>query len=93
MGFWTGPLLGIFLLGIFTRRANAPGVIAGAIVGAICAGIWALVLHYTPWLYAFVGLVPTVVVGYLVSVATTPPKPEQIEGMTFYTRFPIKEGD
>ncbi len=89
MGFWTGPLLGIFLLGLFTRRANATGVIIGALTGAICCGIWALVLHYTPWLYAFVGLVPTVTIGYLVSVATTPPEPEQIEGMTFYTRFPL----
>ncbi len=91
MGFWTGPLLGIFLLGLFTRRANATGVIVGAITGAICAGIWALVLDYTPWLYAFVGLVPTLTVGYLVSTATAPPEPEQIEGMTFYTRFPLDE--
>ncbi len=93
MGFWTGPLLGIFLLGLFTRRANATGVIVGAITGAICAGIWALVLDYTPWLYAFVGLVPTLTVGYLVSTATAPPEPEQIKGMTFYTRFPLDEGN
>ncbi len=91
MGFWTGPLLGIFLLGLFTRRANATGVIVGAITGAICTSIWALVLHYTPWLYAIVGLIPTITIGYLVSVATTPPEPEQIEGMTFYTRFPLDE--
>jgi len=89
MGFWTGPLLGIFLLGLFTRRANATGVIVGALTGAICCSIWALLLHYTPWLYAIVGLIPTVTIGYLVSVATTPPEPEQIEGMTFYTRFPL----
>jgi len=92
MGFWTGPLLGIFLLGLFTRRANATGVILGAITGAICAGICALVLHFSPWLYAFVGLVPTLTVGYLVSTATAPPEPEQIEGMTFYTHFPVDEG-
>ncbi len=89
MGFWTGPLLGIFLLGLFTRRANATGVLVGAITGAICTTIWAQYLQFTPFLYSFVGLVPTVVVGYLVSLATAPPNPEQIEGMTIYTHFPV----
>lgn len=87
MGFWTGPLLGIFLLGLFTRRANATGAIIGAVVGTICTYTWAS-QGFTAWMYAFVGLVPTLTIGYLVSLSTAAPKPEQLEGMTIYTRFP-----
>ena len=90
MGFWTGPLLGIFLLGIFTRRATAKGVIIGAIAGFICVLVWAQA-GFTPFMYSFVGTIPTVVVGYLASLATAPPEPEQLEGMTLYTHFPLEE--
>ena len=88
MGFWAGPLLGIFLLALFTRRANATGAVVGAIVGAACTSVWAR-LGFTPWMYAFIGVVPTLVVGYLVSLATAPPRSEQIEGLTIYTHFPV----
>ena len=87
MGFWTGPLLGIFLLALFTRRATAKGVIIGAVAGAICTTIWAR-YGFTAYMYHFVGLLPTLLVGYLVSIATGPPKPEQIEGLTVFTRRP-----
>lgn len=89
-GFWAGPLMGMFLLGLFTRRATSQGVIVGAITGFIGAVIWS-VLGYTPFMYIVASTIPTLVVGYLVSLATPPPKPEQLEGLTFYTRLPLKE--
>ncbi len=90
MGFWSGPLLGIFLLGILTRRANTKGVVIGAIVGVICTTIWAQ-LGFTPFMYGFIGGAATVVVGYLLSLVTERPRPEQIEGLTCYTRFPSEQ--
>ena len=89
-GFWAGPLMGMFLLGLFTRCATIVGVVAGALVGFACCLIW-MVQGYTPFMYMAVGTVPTVIIGYLVSLATPPPKPEQLEGMTCYTHLPLKD--
>lgn len=58
-------------------------------VGAITTGICAN-RGFSPWLFAVVGLVPTVIIGYLISLVTAPPKPEQLERMTIYTRFPLR---
>jgi len=87
MGFWTGPLLGIFLLGYFTRRANTLGVLIGALVGLICT-CWFQQAGGNEFLYALVGLVPTLIVGILVSglhrKETT--KTESLSGLTIWTR-------
>ena len=65
-----GSMLGIFLLGILTKRANS----RGALVGALCAlATLALVMRYTSvawtW-YAAIGTVVTFAVGFLVSLST-----------------------
>lgn len=81
MGYFAGGLLGLFLLGMLTRRANGHGAFVGAIVGTL------VVLMVTendfplPALYAMlgfeaipfiwstaVGLVVTLLVGYLLSL-------------------------
>ncbi|MGH7458701.1 MAG: sodium:solute symporter family transporter [Longimicrobiaceae bacterium] len=81
MGYFAGGLLGLFLLGMLTKRANGHGVFTGAIVGTL------VVLMVTendfplPRLYDWfgfgpipfiwstaVGLVVTLVVGYLISL-------------------------
>ena len=85
MGFWTGPLVGIFLLGFFTRRANTVGVLVGAVTGLICT--WRFQqAGGNEFLYALVGLVPSMVVGYLVSVTTPAPDSKQLAGLTYWTR-------
>jgi SSS family transporter len=67
-----GSMLGIFLLGVLTRRATS----RGALIGALCAlATLAAVMRYTniawTWYVAF-GTVVTFVVGGLVSLATPP---------------------
>ena len=81
MGYFAGGLLGLFLLGMLTRRANGTGAFVGAIVGTL------LVLMMTendfrlPHLYEWLGMEPipfiwstalgltaTWVVGYAVSL-------------------------
>ncbi|MEM1043633.1 MAG: sodium/solute symporter [Bacteroidota bacterium] len=91
MGYFAGGLLGLFLLGMLTRRANGHGAFAGAIVGTL------VVLMVTendfglPALYALLGFEPipfiwstavglgvTMTVGYLVSMLGRPASPEQL---------------
>ena len=64
-----GSMLGIFLLGILTKKANS----RGALVGALCAlATLAYVMHFTAiawtW-YVAIGTIVTFVVGFAVSYA------------------------
>ena len=95
MGYFAGGLLGLFLLGMLTRRANGTGAFVGAITGTL------VVLMVTendfplPRLYEWfdfapipfiwstgIGLIITLVVGYLLSLAGRPVAPEQLDGTT-----------
>jgi SSS family transporter len=63
-----GPMLGAFLLGVLTTRANQAGVVAGIGVSLVCM---LLVKAYTPlawtW-YVLVGTLVCVTVGYATSL-------------------------
>ncbi len=66
-GFAAGILLGIFALGILTKRANQPGALVGMIAGiSILCGIKFGTSVAWPW-YAVVGAITTFTVGYLAS--------------------------
>ena len=90
MGFWTGPLLGIFLLGFFTRRANTVGVLTGAVIGLACTVAFQRA-GGNEFLFAFVGTIPTLVVGYLMSLFTGAGREQELLGLTIWTR--TSEGD
>jgi solute:Na+ symporter, SSS family len=67
-----GALLGVFLLGVLTRRANQ----SGAIVGMICGfGVELYLWRWTPipltW-WVMIGTAVTFSTGYLISAFTTP---------------------
>ena len=63
-----GPMLGAFLLGILTRRANQAGVVTGIGVSLVCM---LLVKTYTPlawtW-YVLAGTIVCMTVGYVTSL-------------------------
>jgi SSS family transporter len=65
-GFLSGPLIGMFLLGVLTRRANGFGVLAGALIGA---GVtWWYSTTAISWLwYAPIGCSVTLVAGWVLS--------------------------
>ncbi|MDB6093155.1 MAG: hypothetical protein JWM32_717 [Verrucomicrobia bacterium] len=68
MSPFAGPLLGIFLLGMLTKRANTFGAWGGAGFGAVAT---IAVTYFTPihWLwYYVVGSLGTLAVGYLLSL-------------------------
>jgi solute:Na+ symporter, SSS family len=101
MGYFAGGLLGLFLLGMLTKRANGTGAFIGAITGTL------VVLMVTandiplPRLYEVMGIEPipfiwstaiglviTFIVGYLISLAGPRVAPERLTNTTI-VRTPL----
>jgi len=83
--FWMGsPLAGMFVLGIFTRRANGIGACLGAVLGA--AGILAVMMltKLSGLLYPVIGLIGCVVTGYVVSIVFSSGR-RDLAGLTIHT--------
>jgi Na+/proline symporter len=82
IGFFSGPLLGMFLLGILTTRVDSLSAIVGAIVGFVSALL--LWNHVSFIWYAVTGCVPTLVFGYGMSFLTGGCKNSQILPLTIW---------
>lgn len=69
LGMLGGGLAGVFVLGIFTRRANGPGALLGIIVST---AVLYLVKQHTQahfLLYGAIGIITCVAVGYIAALA------------------------
>jgi len=92
LGLLLGSLTGVFILGIFTRRATG----AGALIGALfSAAMLAAIQRYTSlhfFLYGGIGILACVGVGYLVSLAL-PGGARTLPGLTIYTMLPRKSSE
>lgn len=65
---FTGPLLGIYLLGMFTQRARSGGVLAGGVTGTLVA-IYVAFFSTIGFIWPTVfGLIATLVPGYALSL-------------------------
>jgi len=95
MGYFAGGLLGLFLLGMLTRRANGTGAFVGAILGTLVVLMVTQNDFPLPRLYEWmgigpipfiwstaVGLVVTLVAGYVISLFGRPVAPERLESTT-----------
>ena len=86
LALFGGGIIGVFGLGMFTKRANSYGAWSGTIVSIVVtwyvkiAGLPVNAMVYTP-----LAIVVCLVVGYAVSILTGGPRKDQIEGMTAYT--------
>jgi len=84
-GLLGGGLLGVFLLGMFTRRATSIGALIGAIAGAMAQTLTVYHTKVNFLLYAGIGAVTCIIVGYLVSLATGPGT-KDLAGLTIHTQ-------
>lgn len=83
LGLFTGGLGGVFVLGIFTKKANAGGAIMGLLVSALTQYYVSYFTNIHLLMYAFTGLVSCVAFGYLFSLLFGRSKKE-IDGLTAY---------
>ena len=85
VGLLSSSMAGMFVLGMFTRRTNSTGAVAGFVAGAVAVY---LVQNYTAvnfFLYAMVGLLTSCAVGYAVSLVTRS-RPTDLNELTVYTQ-------
>ena len=84
VGLFMGVLGGLFVLGAMTRKANGPGTLFGAFIGAgVMIFIWKFT-DVTSYMYTFFGIASCAVSGYLASLAF-PSAEKDLTGLTIYT--------
>ncbi|MBG89004.1 MAG: sodium:solute symporter [Verrucomicrobiales bacterium] len=84
MGLFGGGLAGMFVAGIFTRRAHQKGVLIGFAVSAAIL-YWASAtgaVHF--FLYGGIGILTCSIVGWLASLALTHPS-KSLDGLTIHS--------
>jgi sodium-coupled monocarboxylate transporter 8/12 len=80
-GTLIGPLLGLFLLGIFSSRTNTSGALAGVLVGIAVSVYLSLTGELAYWWYAAFTCLPTVVVGSMTSFFFPRPTADKVDGL------------
>jgi SSS family transporter len=90
IGLAGGPLLGLFLLGMLSRRANAKGAVIGWVAGvAVLLPVCFATKVSFLW-FAMIGCTTTMTVGWISSLFTACPDPKHLEGLVFSSRY-VKE--
>jgi len=83
LGILGGALAGVFILGIFTKRANARGVMYGLISGVIMVWLAKTYTDISVYLYGAISVMTTVLVGFVMSM--TGKQTKELQGLTYST--------
>lgn len=84
LGLFGGGLAGLFAAGIFTRRTNGPGMVLGFFASAAVLYFVSTSTHVHFFLYAAVGILSCVAIGWLAS-GLFPKRRVNLDGLTIYT--------
>ncbi len=89
----SGPLLGVFLLGMLARRTNEAGALAGLITGFLTnLAFWIFAGDTVSWLWwNVIGLVVCGGIGFLVSLVFPPVRAEKLAGNLAFGGAPEEE--
>ena len=82
-GLFTGAMTGVFILGIFSTKANGGGAVIGTLASAILLLAIKTFTALNFFLYSGIGIVSCIVIGYLASFMFKSRK--SIEGLTIYS--------
>jgi len=85
LGLFGGSLAGLFALGILTRRVGAGSALAGAGTSAVIVGLVKALTDLHFFLYAAIGILSCMLVGYGTSMLAGPERRE-LKGLTWSTR-------
>ncbi|MEW6156504.1 MAG: sodium/solute symporter [Verrucomicrobiota bacterium] len=84
LGLFGGTISGLFLLGVFSRRAHGRGAMAGALASAALVGLIYFYKLTSIWLYSLVGVLSCVLLGWLASRLLPGPRMAP-DGLTIHT--------
>jgi SSS family transporter len=87
-GLLGGGFAGAYTLGMFTRRANSPGVAIG-VGSSIVLTTWAWSMSLVhPYFYLAISIMLCIVIGYVASLFFPPPT-RSLEGLTIFSRSDV----
>lgn len=81
-----GGFPGVFALGLMTRRANAPGVLVGAVVSVVITAVVQNATRTSAFLHVFVAVASCVIVGYVASLLFGGAEKKPLKGLTMWDR-------
>lgn len=79
--FLGGPVLGIFLLGMLSKRAKGTPSIIGGVVALAVVAVLNWTTHISFFYHALIGVLITFAVGYVLSLRGPAPPPEKLRGL------------
>jgi len=83
IGMVGGPLLGLFMLGMLSRRANTPGAVAGWVAGIALLIPVVFQSNISFLWYTLIGVIATVAVGWIVSLFYPAPTTDKLDGLVW----------